>query len=223
VVAIPGDIKRTDSALVDDSNTSYVSQNVMQSLVGLEPGSTSKIIDVLAESHTISADKLTYTFKIRSGVKFHDGTDLTADAVVYNYNRWLNFPKPLQAYSYYAGAVFGGYGADANVAFPPATPGLSHLPQSARDACDPLLNDLPADARIGQPSARPDLPMLRRFARCMRGQPQMADWPDPDGNGTFHLPADLVGKNGPRQAQFLAARTACARFNPSGQLQLAGR
>jgi hypothetical protein len=115
------------------------------------------------------------------------------------------------------------YGADGNVDFPANTPGLSHLPQSARDACDPILNDLPANARIGQPSARPDLPMLRRFAQCMRGQPQLADWPDPDGNGTFRLPADLVGKNGPRQAQFLAARTACARFNPSGQLQLAGQ
>jgi hypothetical protein len=115
------------------------------------------------------------------------------------------------------------YGNDGNVDFPPDTPGLSHLPQSARDACDPILNDLPANARIGQPSPRPDLPMLRRFAQCMRTEPQMADWPDPDANGTFHLPADLIGKNGPRQAQFVAARDACARFNPSGHLQLAGR
>jgi peptide/nickel transport system substrate-binding protein len=121
VIAIPGDIKRTDSALVDDSNSSYVFQNVMESLVGLAPGSTSKIVDVLAESHTISADGLTYTFKIRAGVKFHDGTDLTADAVVYNYNRWINFPKALQAYSYYAGAVFGGYGADSNLVSATAT------------------------------------------------------------------------------------------------------
>ncbi len=121
VVAIPGDIKRTDSALVDDSNSSYVFQNVMQSLVGLAPGSTNKIIDVLAESHTVSADKLTYTFKLRTGVKFHDGTDFNADAVVYNYNRWLNFPKPLQAYSYYAGAVFAGYGTTANLVSATAT------------------------------------------------------------------------------------------------------
>ncbi len=121
VVAIPGDIKRTDSALVDDSNSSYVFQNVMESLVGLKPGTTSQVVDVLAESHTISADGLTYTFKIRSGVKFHDGTDLDAAAVVYNYNRWLNFPKDLQAYSYYAGAVLGGYGADANIASVTAT------------------------------------------------------------------------------------------------------
>jgi peptide/nickel transport system substrate-binding protein len=115
VVAIPGDIKRTDSALVDDSNSSYIFTNVMEGLVGLEPGSTSKITDVLAESHDISADGLTYTFKLRTGVKFHDGTDFNADAVVYNYNRWLNFPTELQDYSYYAGAVFGGYGSGANV------------------------------------------------------------------------------------------------------------
>lgn len=116
VVAIPGDIKRTDSALVDDSNSSYVFTNVMQGLVGLAPGSTSKIEDVLAQSHEVSADGLTYTFKLRSGIKFHDGTDFNADAVVYNYNRWINFPSALQDYSYYAGAVFGGYGADSNLA-----------------------------------------------------------------------------------------------------------
>jgi hypothetical protein len=112
--------------------------------------------------------------------------------------------------------------ADGSVDWPNA-PGLSHLPQPVRDACDAILNDLPASARIGQPSARPDVPLLRRFAQCMRTQPQMSDWPDPDANGTFHLPADLGGKNGPRQPAFLSARAACARFNPSGQLQLAGR
>jgi peptide/nickel transport system substrate-binding protein len=115
VVAIPGDIKRTDSALVDDGNTAYVALNVMESLVGLVPGTTNKLVDLLAASHEVSADGLTYTFKLRSGVKFHDGTSLDAAAVKYNYDRWINFPKDLQAYSYYAGAVFGGFGADSNV------------------------------------------------------------------------------------------------------------
>jgi peptide/nickel transport system substrate-binding protein len=116
VVAIPGDIKRTDPALIDDSNTSYVMQQVMEGLVSLKPGTTGELKPALAESWTLSDDGLTYTFKVRSGVKFHDGTDLDAAAVKYNYDRWLSFPTELQDYSYYAGAVFGGYGDGSNIA-----------------------------------------------------------------------------------------------------------
>ena len=48
VVAIPGDIKRTDPALIDDSNTSYVMMNVMQNLVRLKPGTTGELEPDLA-------------------------------------------------------------------------------------------------------------------------------------------------------------------------------
>ena len=37
VVALPGDIQRTDSALNDDTNSAYVALQVMQGLVGLKP------------------------------------------------------------------------------------------------------------------------------------------------------------------------------------------
>lgn len=116
VVAIPGDISRTDPAMIDDSNSSYVTQNVMEGLVTLAPGSTSKVVPALATEWELSADGLTYTFTLREGVKFHDGTDFNADAVKYNYERWKNFPTELQDYTYYAGAVFGGYGDASNVA-----------------------------------------------------------------------------------------------------------
>jgi peptide/nickel transport system substrate-binding protein len=115
VVAIPGDIKRTDAALVDDSNTSYVAQNVMEGLVGLEPGSTSKLVPLLATKWDVSSDGKTYTFTLREGVKFHDGTDFNAAAVKTNYDRWTSFPKELQDYSYYANTVLGE-GADSNIA-----------------------------------------------------------------------------------------------------------
>jgi peptide/nickel transport system substrate-binding protein len=100
---------------MDDSNTSYVIQQVVETLVGLEPGSTSKVVPVLAESYEMSADGLTYTFKLRSGVKFHDGTDFNADAVVYNYNRFLGLPTELRDYAFYIGDIFGGYGSESNL------------------------------------------------------------------------------------------------------------
>ena len=44
-------------------------------------------------------------------MRFHDGTPFNGAAVCVNYNRWFNFPVPLQsdALSYYWQTVFGGF------------------------------------------------------------------------------------------------------------------
>jgi peptide/nickel transport system substrate-binding protein len=55
----------------------------------------------LAESHTASRDGRTWEFKLRRGVKFHDGTELTAEDVVWSIKRILGLNKaaagPLKA------------------------------------------------------------------------------------------------------------------------------
>ena len=108
VVGLPGDMVMADPTLVSDSNSSYIHLQVIEGLLGPKPGSISEIEPVLAQDMPErSGDGLTYTFKLRQGIKFHDGTDLDAAAVKYNYDRQKNAPKPLRdAYNYYFGAVF---------------------------------------------------------------------------------------------------------------------
>ncbi len=65
------------------TDTSAVNYNIYEGLMGFD--STGAVFPKLAESYTVSDDKLTYTFKIRQGVKFHDGQDLTVEDVVYTY------------------------------------------------------------------------------------------------------------------------------------------
>jgi peptide/nickel transport system substrate-binding protein len=51
----------------------------------------------LAESWTLSKDKLTWTIKLRKGVKFHDGTAFNADAVIFQFRRMMDLK-----FQYYA-------------------------------------------------------------------------------------------------------------------------
>ena len=117
VVGLPGDMAFADPPLVSDGNSLYVMNQVVEGLVGLAPGTLSDVVPVLAAAlPTVSSDGLTYTFTLRTGIKFQDGTPFNAAAVKYNYDRWKNFPKgDLQNNAYYYGAVFGGFGADSNI------------------------------------------------------------------------------------------------------------
>src|SRR4029453_2309680 len=51
-------------------------------------------IPLLAESHTVSDKGRTYTFKLRRGVKFHNGTEMTSADVVASLTRWGRLATP---------------------------------------------------------------------------------------------------------------------------------
>ncbi len=77
-----------DPAFVDDGESSKVIVNVYEGLLAYAKDST-ELEPCLAESWEVSEDGLSYTFKLRQGVKFHDGTDFNADAVKVNIDRQL--------------------------------------------------------------------------------------------------------------------------------------
>jgi peptide/nickel transport system substrate-binding protein len=66
-----------------------------------------KVIPDLAESWTVAPDGMTYTFKIRSGVKFHDGSPLTSEDIKATYDRIINPPEGVVSIrkAYYADLI----------------------------------------------------------------------------------------------------------------------
>ena len=110
-----------DGAYVSDGESLRVVRQIFEGLVTTAPGKTD-IQPALAESWETSEDGLTWTFKLKTGVKFHDGTDFDAAAVCTNFDRWYNF-KGLQqspSIAYYWTTVFGGFAQNEDEALPPS-------------------------------------------------------------------------------------------------------
>ena len=91
VLRIPylADMSVPDPDVFYDIEGNSVILNQYEGLLRYAPGST-KIVGSLADSWTVSPDRLTYTFKLHPGVKFHDGTALTSSAVKAAFQRRLD-------------------------------------------------------------------------------------------------------------------------------------
>ena len=88
VVAQIAEPKSMDPATVTAVNDFRILMNVYDGLVRYKDG-TLEIEPSLAKSWDISDDGKVYTFQLRKGVKFHDGTDFNAEAVKFNFDRML--------------------------------------------------------------------------------------------------------------------------------------
>ncbi|MFV2043479.1 MAG: ABC transporter substrate-binding protein [Anaerolineales bacterium] len=80
-----------DPAIHVDETESLHVMNVYDPLMYPTKGGAPK--PYLAESWEASEDSLTYTFKLRKGVMFHDGTELNAEDVAYSMDRMLSIGK----------------------------------------------------------------------------------------------------------------------------------
>ena len=94
-VGITQDIDSLDPHKVTSAGTREVLYNVYEGLV--KPDVDGNMVPAVAGEYKISADSLTYTFTLREGVKFSDGTLVTAGDVIYSLKRCagqLDNPDP---------------------------------------------------------------------------------------------------------------------------------
>src|SRR5213076_1537487 len=93
VAALVAEPVNLDPAQVTDLNSNSVGRRLVETLVTF-PDESTQIVPGLAESWTVSKDGLRYTFKLRKGISFHDGTPLNAEAVKFSIERQINAEHP---------------------------------------------------------------------------------------------------------------------------------
>jgi peptide/nickel transport system substrate-binding protein/oligopeptide transport system substrate-binding protein len=89
VVTYKDDVATLDPAIGYDWQNWSMIKSLFDGLMDYDPGTTD-LRPGLAESYTISDDGMVFTFEMRNGVQFHNGREMTAEDVVYSFNRVTN-------------------------------------------------------------------------------------------------------------------------------------
>ncbi|NNU60950.1 ABC transporter substrate-binding protein [Ochrobactrum soli] len=105
IVTYKDDVSTLDPAIGYDWQNWSMIKSLFDGLMDYEPGTTN-LRKEIAEDYTISEDGKTFTFKLRKGVKFHNGRELTADDVKYSIERVVN-PKTQSPGAGFFGSILG--------------------------------------------------------------------------------------------------------------------
>ncbi|MGH4013898.1 MAG: ABC transporter substrate-binding protein [Pseudonocardiaceae bacterium] len=99
-----------DPFYASDGETFRVTRQIFEGLVGFAPGSAD-VEPELATDWSAGENGRAWTFTLRNGVTFHDGTDFNAEAVCANFERWYNQTGAGQnpALAFYWIENFGGF------------------------------------------------------------------------------------------------------------------
>ncbi|MEM3403170.1 MAG: ABC transporter substrate-binding protein [Nitrososphaeria archaeon] len=89
-----GEPDYVDPAVDYETAGGEIIMNVYETLMWYDGESATKVIPWLAESYQMSADGKSYTFTLRKGIKFHDGTPFNAKAVNYSIVRAILIADP---------------------------------------------------------------------------------------------------------------------------------
>ena len=115
VFAASSDPVMLDPAMASDGETFRVARQQFEGLLGTKPGTT-ELEPLLATAWKASDDNSSFTFTLRDGVTFSDGTDFNAEAVCANFDRWFNWTGINQSenITYYYGKLMRGFKTGAN-------------------------------------------------------------------------------------------------------------
>ena len=105
VIGLQAEPVALDPAQLSDYNSSRAAMPMFEGLVRFKSGST-EIEPALAESWEVSDDSLTYTFTMREGVTFHDGTPVDAAAAKFSFERQIDPNHPYHDTGEFAYADF---------------------------------------------------------------------------------------------------------------------
>ena len=109
IIGRANDSVSLDPSFTTDVDSFKVTVNVLENLVRCEKEGN-QILPYLAESWNSSEDGLTWVFKLRQGIRFHDDTIFNADAVVLNFHRWMYTNSTYHDGPFiYWNYIFGGY------------------------------------------------------------------------------------------------------------------
>ena len=110
VFGASADPRILDPILVSDGESLRPIRQMFEGLMTVVPG-TARVAPHLARRYRVTNNGRTWTFTLRRGVRFHDGTQFNAAAVCANFNRWYNFTGPFQssAATAYWQAIMGGF------------------------------------------------------------------------------------------------------------------
>lgn len=99
VMAVQSTFTTMDPYDANDTLSQAVAKSFYEGMFGFDKDM--KLVNVLADSYTVSPDGLVYTIKLKSGVKFQDGTTFDAAAVKANFDRVTNPDNKLKRYNLY--------------------------------------------------------------------------------------------------------------------------
>lgn len=109
IIGRANDSVSLDPSCATDMDSMKVTVNMLETLVKCEEEGN-QIIPCLAESWRSSEDGLSWVFKLRQGIRFHDGSVFDADAVVFNFQRWMDAANPHHKGTFsYWNYIFGGF------------------------------------------------------------------------------------------------------------------